>query len=140
MQDDELHKLLPPLLHHQLAMDLNQIHNLNDDDTGPSERDNLLGGIHDELEDMLAGIREEEGMLKVVGSVQQEEDILLAGSHQEDILMADTVVDNHRVEGSVRQHIRQDEKKAPFHYHDNRPFPFLLTKLMRLLTINLQKV
>lgn len=92
------------------------------------EGDNLLGGIHDHdgVEDMLEGIQVEEGTLKVaVGSVHQEEDILQEGI----LLMVDMVVDkgmNH--EGSVQQHTQQDERKALFHYYDDRHlwFPSLL--------------
>lgn len=101
----------------------------DDDDRRTDEGDNLLGGIHehggleDMQEDMQEGIQEEEGMLKVVvvGSVHQGEDILREGI----LLVVDMLVGkgmNH--EGSVQQHIQQDEKKALFHYYYDRRFPF----------------
>lgn len=97
----------------------------DDDDRRTDEGDNLLGGIHEHggLEDMQEGIQEEEGTLKVVvvGSVHQGEDILREGI----LLVVDMLVGkgmNH--EGSVQQHIQQDEKKALFHYYFDRCFPF----------------
>lgn len=98
----------------------------DDDDRRTDEGDNLLGGIHEHggLEDMQEGIQEEEGMLKVVvvvGSVHQGEDILREGI----LLVVDMLVGkgmNH--EGSVQQHIQQDEKKTLFHYYYDRCFPF----------------
>lgn len=94
--------------------------NDDDDDRRTDEADNLLGGIHEHggLEDMQEGIQEEE---EEVGSVHQGEDILREGI----LLVVDMLVGksmNH--EGSVQQHIQQDEKKALFHYYYDRGFPF----------------